>query len=235
MFERRKMALALRSGTRGGQRVRRARGRRRRVRRRPRAARRRARRHARRARRRRRAQRRRQDRRCCAVLRRPRARRPGTRWVGAGDHGRLPRPGGRPGCPATRPVIDALRAGRSMAEEDGGAAADGASCSTTSRSAPAGRDAQRRRAHAARVPAADAGRAELPACSTSRPTTSTSTRSRRSRTRSSATTAPSSRSPTTATSSTASPTDRGRGRRRGASAEALTRSQRAVNSAHANR
>ncbi len=116
VFERRRMALALRSGIARRAARARAGGRRRRLRRRARAARRRARRHARRARRRRRAQRRRQD----DAAARPHA---GARRRGPARAGRAT---GSPSATCPRPrrrlrdddhVIDALRAGRSLAED----------------------------------------------------------------------------------------------------------------------
>ena len=75
---------------------------------------------------------------------------------------RLPLPGRGRDAASTRAVIDALRA-RPLAHRGGrGAAADGLPVRLRA-DAPAGAQAVRRRAHAARLPAADAGRAELPA------------------------------------------------------------------------
>ena len=188
VLERRKMALALRSAARGGQRVLALEGvdvafgedpvlldvelvd------------------HARRARRRGRPQRRRQDRARCACWPASWSRRDGERWVGAGHRGRLPLAGRRRA--AARPAGDRRAARRPLDGRGGrGAAADARSCSTTSSSGARSRRSRggERTRLAFLVP--DAGRARTASCSTSRPTTSTSTRSRCSRTRSSATTA----------------------------------------------
>ena len=116
VFERRKMAL--RAALRQPRRAARARaGRRGRgLRRRSRAARRRARGRARRARRRRRPQRRRQDHAPAHLHRGARAAR-GHALGRRRHHARLPLPGRRVRCPTTTTVLDALRAGRSLAED----------------------------------------------------------------------------------------------------------------------
>ena len=128
----------------------------------------------------------------------------GERWIGSGiEVGYLSQAAA--GLP-----LDATgdrRAARRPLDGRGhrGAAADGVPVRLRAGPAPRAH-AQRRRAHAARVPAADGGRAELPAARRADQPPRHRARSRCSRTRSSTTTAPSWRCPTTAISSTASPT-----------------------------
>ena len=84
----------------------------------------------------------------------------GRRWAGDGiDVGYLSQAAA--GMDPSATVLDALRAGRSLADRRGRAAPDGVPLRLRA-GAARGRDAQRRRAHAARVPRADARRPELP-------------------------------------------------------------------------
>ena len=151
VFERRRMALALRSGSRGGQRVLALEGVDVSLRRRSGPARRRARRQARRARRRRRPQRRRQDHARCACSPSELAPLRGHALGGRRHHGRLPlaRPPGR-----WRTAHGARRAARRplAGRGRGRAAADGVPVRLRA-GPPPGRLAVRRRAHPARVPA----------------------------------------------------------------------------------